>query len=70
MSDPFAGLDTEWAKAAERRAVRATRMQRLRRGLRAPRRRGPGPMRPLLLIVMFVAAAVLLSLAASAFLPS
>ncbi|MFI5909287.1 hypothetical protein [Dactylosporangium sp. NPDC051541] len=70
MSDPFAGLDTEWAKAAERRAVRATRVHRLRRGLRAPLRRGRGPMRPLALIMLFVAAAVLLSFAASALLPS
>ncbi|WP_432988415.1 hypothetical protein [Dactylosporangium sp. CA-233914] len=62
MGDPFAGLDTSWAKAAERRAVRANRFRRLG-GLLRRRRRGGGSRgrRRLLLIGGIAAAAVVAS---------
>jgi hypothetical protein len=67
VTDPFAGLDPEWAKSAERRAVRANRVQRLRRGFRRPR--GPGKRGRWLLIGVFAAVAVALSFGASWVLP-
>ncbi|MER7279537.1 hypothetical protein ABT369_34360 [Dactylosporangium sp. NPDC000244] len=68
-SDPFESLEPEWARDVERRAVRAARVQRVRRGLRPPRRRGLGPTGKLLLIGVVAAAAVLVSFGASYFLP-
>jgi hypothetical protein len=70
VSDPFAGLDTDWAKDVERRAVRAARLQRLRRGFRRPRRSGRlGTSTKLLLIGAAAALAVAVSFGASSFLP-
>ncbi|WP_426511422.1 hypothetical protein ACPPVO_12850 [Dactylosporangium sp. McL0621] len=73
MTDPFKSLDPEWARDAERRAVRDDRARRLRRGFRPSRPAGRarlGPTAKLLLIGAVAALAVVLSFGASFILPS